>query len=26
LIHIKAPGQPLGYWSLVRGPQCQHGG
>ena len=26
LIHIKAPGQLLGYWGLVRGPQCQHGG
>ena len=26
LIHIKAPGQLLGYWGLVRGPQFQHGG
>jgi hypothetical protein len=26
LIHIKAPGQLLGYWGLVRGSQCQHGG
>ena len=26
LIHIKAPGQLLGYWGLVQGPQCQRGG
>ncbi len=26
LIHIKTPGQLFGYWGLVRGPQCQHGG
>ena len=26
LIHIKAPGQLLGYWGLLGGPQCQHGG